>query len=182
MNRGAHILLVDDDADERFFAGRALRKALSARGTIAIVSSGNEAIAYLIGEGEFKDRVLHPFPSAVITDLHMADGDGFDVLEFMQHNREWSVVPRIICSSSDDPDDVRTAYFLGVSAYHLKPSNETERAKTMRHIIDYWSRCAVPPVDVNGRLLITNSTGRPGARYPQKKGAATMRRLRAASA
>ncbi|HZZ56659.1 MAG TPA: hypothetical protein VFE31_02430, partial [Opitutaceae bacterium] len=69
-----HILLVDDDIDERFLTGRALKKALSERSTVQLVRGGNEAIAYMIGEGEFKDRGAHPFPTVVITDLNMPEG------------------------------------------------------------------------------------------------------------
>lgn len=171
-----HILLVDDDIDDGFLTSRALKKVLSERSTVQLVDGGNKAIAYMIGEGDFRDRDRYPFPTVVITDLNMPEGDGFDVLEFMQRNREWSVVPRIMYSSSDDDDDVRTAFFLGASAYHLKPSQSGERDKSMREIVEYWSTCQVPPVDIHGRLANTRSVGRRGARYPQPRGALAMKR------
>ena len=164
-----HILLADDDISQQFLSRRALVKALSNRSTISMVDSGNKAIDYMIGEGEFGDRDLHPFPTIVITDLNMPDGDGFDVLEFMQCNPEWSVVPRIMMSSSADDDDVRTAFLLGVSAYHLKGGGVDLEA-CMRWIVEYWTSCEVPPVDENGRLLITRNLGGPGGRYRQPRG------------
>ncbi|HZZ57248.1 MAG TPA: hypothetical protein VFE31_05405, partial [Opitutaceae bacterium] len=106
------------------------------------------------------------------------EGDGLDVLEFMQRNRGWSVVPRIVYSSSDDDDDVRTAFLLGASAYHLKPSKAGDRDACMRAIVEYWSTCQVPPVDVDGRLLVTNSAGHRGARYPQPRAPMAMKRPR----
>lgn len=176
MKRSSHhILLVDDDLGQQFLTQRALKKALSPRSTVHLAKSGREAIAYMMGEGEFADRERHPFPTIVITDLNMPDGDGFDVLEFMQHNPEWAVVPRIMLSSSEDDDDVRTAYFLGASAYHIKHGG-VELEACLRRLIEYWAGCQVPPVDETGRLLRTTSHGRCGARYPQLFGSAAMRR------
>lgn len=162
-----HILLVDDDRNDLYFSNRALEKTLGAPSTIHPVCGAQQAIAYLIGEGEFADRRRHPFPTLVITDLNMPEGDGFELLEFIQANPGWSVVPRILLSSSSDDDDIRTAYLLGASAYHVKPSPGPATESRMRSIVEYWTSCEVPPVDANGRILETKSEGRLGARYPQ---------------
>lgn len=128
MKNSTHrILLVDDGLDQGFLTHRALTK-LTAVGSVHLARSGNEAISYLMGEGEFADRRKFPFPTIVITDLGM-NGDGFDILEFLQGNPAWSVVPAIMYSASDDDDDVRTAFALGVSAYHVKPVRATEAEK-----------------------------------------------------
>ena len=164
-----HILLADDDVGQQFLSKRALDQALTKRSTISAVASGREAISYIKGEGEYANRELHPFPTIVITDLNMPDGDGFELLEFMQGNQEWSVVPRIMMSTSTEDDDVRVAYLLGVSAYHVKGSGK-ELDQAMERIVDYWTSCEVPPVDRSGQLLVTSSLGGPGRRYPHQKG------------
>lgn len=177
MKRSYHrVLLVDDDIDQRSLTETALKRHLSSISTIHLVGSGNHAIRYMMGEGEFSDRKKHPFPSLVITDLNMSDGDGFDLLEFLQTNPEWGVVPRIMLSSSNDDDDVRTAYWLGASAYHLKPQGFKELGVFIKALLEYWTSTEVPPVDEHGRLITTKSIGRPGARYPQPKGGMTMKR------
>lgn len=168
-----HILLVDDDLGQQFLSRRALAKALGERSTIQLVGGGNEAIAYMIGEGAFADRQRHPFPTLIITDLHMPDGDGFDVLEFLQCNPQWSVVPRILLSASDNDDDVRTAFFLGVSAYHQRG---LDLDGCMRRIVEYWIHCEVPPVDEHGRLITTPNLVGPGTRYKQLPPGDKMRR------
>lgn len=99
----------------------------------------------------------------------MDNGDGFDVLEFMQANPGWSIVPRIVYSSSDEDDDVRTAFLLGASAYHVKPAQTGNSEKLLREIVEYWAKSQVPPVDENGRLLTTRSMTRKGGRYPLPK-------------
>jgi CheY-like chemotaxis protein len=85
----SRILLVEDDCDQRFLTLRALQRAVGDQASVNCVSSGREAIAYMIGEGAFADRNRHPFPSVVITDLNMHDGDGFEVLEFIRTNSAW---------------------------------------------------------------------------------------------
>lgn len=177
MHRNLHrILVVDDDLDGRLLTECALRKVLPVGSTIHVLGSGNAAIKYMIGEAPFSNRREYPFPTLVITDLNMPDGDGFDILEFLQTNPEWGVVPRIMFSSSQDDDDVRTAFFLGASAYHLKPIGQGKLVAFMGSLLAYWTSCEVPPVDAHGRLNITSSLGRCGSRYPQPKGGAAMKR------
>ena len=174
---GLRILLIDNDVDDQFLSRLALEKVLPPGSVVNAVHSGDEAVAYMIGEGKFANREMHPFPSLVITDLKMPNGDGFDVLEFLQNNPAWNVVPRLMFSNSDHPDDVRTAYMLGASAYHIKPLSRVEMEARMHSIVQYWAGSQVPPVDRTGRVLPTNSTGRLGARYakPAKGGAAMER-------
>lgn len=180
MNPGAHqILLVDDDFDQQFLSTHALKQVLWDSSTINLVSSGEEAIAYMIGEGRFNDRQNYPFPTVVITDLNMPNGDGFDVLEFLQANAAWSLIPCIVFSSSDNDDDVRTAYMLGASAYHLKPQTLGEIEKQMAQIISYWSTSQIPPADSSGRLALTRQSRQRGVRYPQPEGGAEMKRFSA---
>lgn len=168
MNAEQHrILVVDDDSNQLFFNQQALQKALNAGSTVNVTSGGEEAIAYLIGEGKFSDRQTYPFPSLVITDLNMPAGDGFHLLEFMQANPGWNVVPKIVLSSSDSDYDVRTAYYLGASVYHLKPATYSELEETMRRIVEYWATAQVPPIDETGRTLATDSAGRNAERYAQ---------------
>ena len=178
INENSHrILLADDNFDEQFLAERALKKILSKGSTVRVVDSGNKAIAYMIGEGIYGDRSMYPFPSLVITDLTMPDGDGFNVLEFLQSNPGWSVVPRIVFSSSENEEDVRTAFLLGASAYHIKGSHPGGLESQMRQILEYWTTSRVPPVDETGRLLETNSGG-PSSRYPLPKRGGIMKRPR----
>ena len=170
------ILLADDSIDERFLAERALNRILAPPSCVRVVSCGEEAISYMIGEGKFSDREAYPFPTLVITDLKMPHGDGFHILEFLRENPAWSVVPRVVFSASDHEDDIRTAFLLGASAYHVKSSTMAEMEAEMRQILSYWASSKVPPVDEHGRLLRTDSSGRLGAHYPQLQGGDRMRR------
>lgn len=170
------ILLVEDDDCSRLVAARALSRALRSRGTIHFVDGGERAIDYLAGEGAYANRELYPFPTMLITDLNMPKGDGFAVLEFLQLNPAWSVIPKIVFSSSDDADDVATAYLLGASAFHQKPCSADALAASVEQIVAYWLTACIPAADEQGRLQPTMHQGKLGSRYPFPPAAAHMMR------
>src|SRR4051812_8885975 len=86
------LLIVDGDEDQRFFFKRSFER-LSTDYAVQLAGGGKEAIAYLKGEGQFGDRDRFEFPSYIITDLQMPEGDGFDVLDFLKNNPALSVIP-----------------------------------------------------------------------------------------
>jgi len=175
-NLCARILVVEDDPDQRYLIELAFRAAIHEAGTVYGVGSGNDAIRYLCGEGGYSDRKTYPFPSLIITDLKMADGDGFAVLDFLRQNPGWSIVPRVVISASDDDDDIKTAYLLGATAYHQKPMGVEELKVCAERIVGYWTSCHVPPVDEKGRLVETLHRGKIGERFQPPPGGVFMRR------
>lgn len=160
------ILVVDNDENELLLIQRALRKS-GVTGPIRALASGNEAIRYLLGEGKYSNRSDYPYPTFILTDLKMPDGDGFDVLYYLKSNPEFSVIPIVVLSGSKDPDDIKTAYRLGASSFHLKPNGYEELVRLLRLLYGYWMECEVPEVDPTGRLLETESKGKLGERFDQ---------------
>jgi CheY-like chemotaxis protein len=173
-NASYRILLVDDEDNDRLLLGSALRAALGDGSVIHESCDGEDAIAYFRGEDIYADRERFPFPNLLITDLHMPRVDGLALLEFLQSNPAWSVIPRVVCTSSCDDDDVKRAYLLGASAYHCKPGSTDELRELVVHLVHYWRHCELPPVDVNGRLLPTERSGKLGERYPEPRAGRSM--------
>lgn len=162
----ATILVVEDDKEDQFFIERAFRK-IGVTDPIQIVDSGKEAIAYMMGEGKYSDRAQYAYPTFVMTDLKMAQGDGFSVLEFLKGNPQWAIIPTVVFSGSNDLDDIKKAYMLGASSYHVKPTTKEELQKQLEVLHAYWLTCEVPEVDSTGKQLQTDSLGKIGARFPQ---------------
>lgn len=163
----ANILLVEDDpADQELIV--AAFGACGVTGTVQVVSNGLQAIAYMMGEGPYSDRVKYPYPSFIVTDLKMPGADGFDVLEHLKANPAWAVIPTVVLSASADPDDIRTAYMLGASSYHIKPRSFKGLHEQVRVLHDYWMTCQVPAVDASGKQLRTESEDKLSVtRFPQ---------------
>lgn len=160
------LLIVDDSEHDRFFLERAFQK-LGPHYRIHALTSGNEAINYIKGEGKFVDRTEFQFPSYIITDLKMSPGDGFHLLSFIKKHPALSIIPIVMLSDSGDPDDIRHAYLLGASSYFTKPSNPADLTFLIKSIHEYWAKCQVPAVDKEGYALATNSTGKAGEPYPK---------------
>src|SRR5438045_6533605 len=97
----------------------------------------------------------------------MLGKDGFAELEFHKSNPEWAVIPTIVFSASSDPDDIKKAYMLCASSYHVKPSTNGALVHQILVLHAYWMTCEVPEVDSTGRQVHTESEGKLGERFPQ---------------
>ena len=158
------ILIIDDDADDRFMTEKAFRK-IGANDTIRSVASVASAMTYLNGEGEYSERVKFPFPSLVMTDLKMPMDDGFALLEQIKNNPQWKMIPILVLSSSVDSDDIKRSYAMGASCYLEKPVSHPELCRMLKLFYDFWRECHIPNIDIHGTQTSTNHEGKLGARY-----------------
>jgi len=142
---GQTILIADDNSDDRFFIERALKVAGSGL-AVQVVASGEQAVAYLAGCGVYADRRLFPYPSFVITDCDMPDGDGFSVLRHIQANAP-APTRVMMLSSSEDLDSSRRAYGLGASSYCVKPQSPDALVSIISKFLD------PPPRENGGRSI-----------------------------
>lgn len=162
----ATIMIVDDDNNDLFFIENAFR-AIGVTDPIHKVNGGQEAINYMMGEGKYADRSVYAYPTFITTDLKMPQTDGFAVLEHLKNNPTWAVIPTVVLTSSRDLDDIKKAYMLGASSYHVKPGSPDDLRKLLKVLHDYWLSCEVPEVDSTGRQLPTDSRGKLGERFAQ---------------
>ena len=162
--KGATILIAEDEPNDQ----RMFELALETAGIsepVQFVPNGNEAIRYLTGEGKYAERSRFAFPGFLITDLKMAQGSGFVILEFLKRNPQLCIVPTLIFSASTDSDDVCKAYLLGAHAYLKKPTAFTDLVRLIKLFYEFWSECEVPEIDSVGHLLPTQSQGKLGETY-----------------
>jgi CheY-like chemotaxis protein len=158
------VLLAEDNFDEQVF----IRKAFDTLGdvaTVQTVDNGGQAIEYLKGEGKYADRAVYRYPSLIITDLKMPGINGFDLLNHLKNHPLYRVIPTVVLSGSQDLYDIKTAYALGASSYHVKPTSIAELRSLIKALYDYWMLCEVPQVDSNGKQLTVTSRGKMGERY-----------------
>jgi CheY-like chemotaxis protein len=160
------IMVVDDDPNDLILIERAFR-AIGVKEPIHTINGGQEAIDYMMGHGKYADRATFAYPTFITTDLKMPGADGFAVLEHLQNNPEWAVIPTVVLTSSRDLDDIKKSYMLGASSYHVKPLSPVDLRQQLRVLHDYWVTCEVPQVDITGRQLQTDSAGKLGERFPQ---------------
>lgn len=89
------ILVVEDDPNDQLLIKLAFRK-IGVTSPVHVVSGGEEAIAYMCGEGKYADRQKYAYPTFIMTDLKMPV-DGFAVLDFLKKIRFGESFPPSCC-------------------------------------------------------------------------------------
>lgn len=158
------ILGVEDLETDQILTTRAFRQN-GVTCPINWANCGDEAIAYLKGDGAFADRVRFPYPTFIMTDLKMPHGDGFSVLQHLKTTPEWSVIPTVVFTASEDLDDIKRSYMLGGDSYIVKRGDFTELRRLLSIVYAYWMECETPATDITGKRLDTDSEGKLGARF-----------------
>jgi len=132
------ILVVDDSQDDLFF----LRKVIRRNPRFIIVGevcNGDDAIAYLSGQGVFSDRGQFPFPDTMLLDLKMPRKSGFEVLEWLQE-QSFDRLTVVVLSGSNLPEDISKALKLGADAYKTKTNDEKEQVLLLRDLEELLDR------------------------------------------
>lgn len=122
MNPSQTILLVEDDSNDVLLLQRAFRRAGLVH-LLQVATDGDQAVAYLGGEGQFADRQKYPLPALILLDLKLPRRSGLEVLEWLRGQvNEIKTLPVIVLTSSRLSEDVDRAYGLGANSYMAKPS------------------------------------------------------------
>ena len=141
MNTRLDILLIDDDgADVAFFGIAVDKTGLNIK--LHTLTSGQQAIDYLQGKGEFADRVLHPLPDAIVLDLRMPKVNGFDFLTWRKSSPLISRIPAVVFTGVKAFDEVKQVMELGATRHIVKPLDFDEWEKVVKEIWDIASRAA----------------------------------------
>jgi len=116
------VLLVDDsDMD-----GLLMRTVFERAGLVQPLQyafDGEDAIAYLRGDGRYRDRTQFPLPTVVLLDLNMPRKNGFEVLAWVRQQPALKRLCIYILTTSSRIEDIEQAYDLGANAYLVKPGN-----------------------------------------------------------
>ena len=148
MRKIASILLVDDNKMDVELALDAFGQArLSNR--IDVARSGQQALDYLFGEGDFADRQRYPMPDLILLDLKMPGIDGFEVLRRIKNAPGIKRIPVVILTSSSEEGDRMLSYDDGANSYLVKPVSFSGFVKVVHQVGDYWLTLNVgaPPVE-----------------------------------
>src|SRR6516225_8524692 len=105
MSDQALFLLVEDDSGDALLIRRAFVQA-KVLNPVQVVSSGEEAIAYLSGTGRYANRAEFPLPELVLLDLKMPGIDGFEVLRWIRAQPGIRGMRVVVLSGSDEMRDV----------------------------------------------------------------------------
>jgi len=125
------ILIVEDTPQDLELTLRALTRANLAN-KIHVARDGAEALDCLLGEG------ARLSPRLIMLDLKLPKVDGLEVLRRLKSEERTRTIPIVVLTSSDQHNDVRAAYALGVNSYIVKPVNFERFAQSVRDLGCYW--------------------------------------------
>jgi CheY-like chemotaxis protein len=100
-------LVLEDSPNDAFFIGHAF--SLLERCTSHICSNTKEAQAYLLGTGNYSNRVEFPFPHAVMSDLHLGPDSGIDFFNWMRGCKQFDSLPALLLTCSANPQELENA-------------------------------------------------------------------------
>lgn len=133
------ILLAEDDLNDAEQTKSALRRA-GVLNRVAHVADGDEAIAYLKGEGKFSDRERFPSPAILLLDLKMPRVDGFRVLSWLNFYASDEKPLVIVLSGHVEVHYIQRAYDeFGAHSFLLKPLLETDIQNLVKIHNRYWA-------------------------------------------
>jgi chemotaxis family two-component system response regulator Rcp1 len=135
------ILVVDDDpAGARVL--QEVMKNLQRRHELHFVWNGAEALDFLHRRGAHPDA---PRPDLVLLDINMPRVGGLETLSAMKSDPDLRVIPVIMLSTSDSPEDVRRSYEAHANCYVQKPTNLEHAIKLVRAVESFWMECVLLP-------------------------------------
>ncbi len=143
-NRDALILLAEDDENDIALFHRALANA-GIRNPVEVVRDGEEAIAYLKGEGKFSDRAKYPLPALMLLDLNMPRIDGFQVLDWIRRQPQLDAMRVVVLTVSRDVYNVTRAYRFGANSFFVKSLDSQTFIQLVETIRGYWLSAGLVP-------------------------------------
>jgi CheY-like chemotaxis protein len=146
MNRNQVVLLVDDSENDLFLTRAAFKEA-GFNSSLHEVHNGEEAIAYLKGEGAYSDRHTFPRPAVMLLDLNMPLKSGFDVLAWVRTQPDLKRMPVIVLSASMRSEDIERAFELGANSFLVKPGAIGDLIEMIRCLCDWLQYNHFPPLN-----------------------------------
>jgi CheY-like chemotaxis protein len=116
-------LVVDDSSNECALLAAELHSVKAVK-LIGFVHDGIEAIYYLRGIEQFKNRDVFPFPDLLLLDFNMPRCDGMGVLKFLRRRSHRPQV--VLWSTTLERVDIPLALHLGADLVCRKPESKRD--------------------------------------------------------
>jgi two-component system, response regulator len=131
------ILLVEDNPDDEALTLRALKKN-DIQNQVVVARDGAQALEYLFGTGERKERDPEVLPELVLLDLKLPRVDGLEVLRRIRADERTRLLPVVILTSSKEQRDLVEGYGYGANSYIRKPVDFGQFVEAVRQLGLYW--------------------------------------------
>jgi CheY-like chemotaxis protein len=123
-----HILLADDDEDDRAFFSEAIME-LKMDNKLTLFTNGNDLMDYLV----LPDIKL---PHILFLDLNMPGKTGIDCLKEIRATTRFKDVSVAIYSTSSSEKDIEDTFIEGANIYIKKPNDFSTLKKVIKEVIN----------------------------------------------
>jgi len=163
------ILLAEDREDDVLLVKKAFQSPeMNCR--LQVVRDGEQAISYLSGEGQFRDREQFPFPDLLLLDLKMPRVDGFEVLRWIRQHPRLRNLRVVVLTASNQIRDVNEAYRIGANSFLVKPLDFENFVETSKALRKYWlvldNAPELPPTEKKAASLRPPPQNQPAPNSP----------------
>jgi CheY-like chemotaxis protein len=138
------ILVVDDNDDHVLLLRRAFQKA-GIRSPVQVAVTGEDAIVYLGGTGNYSNWRNFPLPSIVLLDLKLPGLNGFEVLRWVRQHPGLKPLRIAMLTSSFLPEEVDQAHQMGANVFLTKPVDLDNLIEMMKVFRAHWLELAQLP-------------------------------------
>jgi CheY-like chemotaxis protein len=126
-----HILLADDDADDREFFSEAIHE-LRMQHTLTLFKDGKELMDYL----NDPERDQDVMPHILFLDLNMPLKTGSECLKEIRQDPRYNDLSVAIYSTSSSEKDIEETFILGANVYIRKPNDFATLKKVIKDVVN----------------------------------------------
>ena len=120
------IVLAEDDPGHARLIEKNLRAVIANK--LIRFGNGKDALDYLRREEQAAQQHL------LLLDLNMPVMDGYQVLSHLKTDPRTVLIPVIVLTTTDDPEEIQRCYDLGCNAYVVKSADYDEFTEAMRRL------------------------------------------------
>lgn len=129
------ILLAEDNGDDILIIQEALGES-KLLNLVKVVWDGEQALAYLRREGEFKNSHL---PGLVLLDINMPKKNGLEALQEIKNDPKLRHLPVVMMTVSERDEDIVKSFSYGACSYIKKPVDFDKLKEVVKNFELYWT-------------------------------------------
>jgi CheY-like chemotaxis protein len=143
-----HIMLADDDEDDRMFFRDAVIE-INANVQLQTVNDGEELMHLLL-------HSMNSLPEIIFLDLNMPRKNGFECLAEIRNNKTLQDIFIVIYSTTGSPSEIEETFKKGANLFINKPNNYNILLDTLKRIFILDFKNHTPHSEKNRFVLATN--------------------------
>jgi CheY-like chemotaxis protein len=137
MNKNGAVVIIEDDVDDQEMLTEVFEN-LNYSNKLIFFKDGQEALDFLN-----KEDIL---PFLILSDINMPRLDGFALRNKIKMDAKLQLrcIPYLFFSTAVSQASVIDAYSASVQGFFVKQNTMGELEKTIKVIMEYWTRCSAP--------------------------------------